>query len=68
MPSSLELDIVVIVDKCTDRSTEIALKAGEELNLNIMILHTENNKHRKVEALKRCLKKPLWRFIGYKPT
>lgn len=56
LPPSLELDIIVIADKCTDRTAEIALRAGEELNLNIMILHTENNKQRKVGALNAAWK------------
>ncbi|MGV2621101.1 UNVERIFIED_CONTAM: glycosyltransferase family 2 protein [Halobacillus marinus] len=56
LPKDVELDVIVIADNCTDRTEEIALLAGEEFNLNLKVLTTENNKQRKVGALNSAWK------------
>lgn len=56
LPANIELDIFVIADNCTDKTEEVALKAGEELNLRVTVLRTEGNKQRKVGALNTAWK------------
>ena len=51
LPKGVELDVYVIADNCTDRTEEKAIAAGEEFNLNLKVIVTENNKLRKVGAL-----------------
>lgn len=51
LPKGVELDVYVIADNCTDRTEEKAITAGEEFNLNLKVVITENNKLRKVGAL-----------------
>ncbi|PKG21986.1 glycosyltransferase family 2 protein [Niallia nealsonii] len=51
LPKGVELDVYVIADNCTDRTEEKAITAGEEFNLNLKVIITENNKLRKVGAL-----------------
>ncbi|KXH86114.1 glycosyltransferase family 2 protein [Sporosarcina sp. HYO08] len=56
LPPDVELDVIVIADNCTDRTEEIALKAGTEFNLELTVLTTKNNKQRKVGALNAAWK------------
>lgn len=56
LPKDVELDVIVIADNCTDRTEEVALAAGQEFNLRLKVLTTENNKHRKVGALNSAWK------------
>lgn len=56
LPNGVELDILVVADNCTDRTEEMALKAGEEFNLRVKVLVTKNNKLRKVGALNSAWK------------
>lgn len=56
LPKGVELDVFVIADNCTDRTEERAQAAGEEFNLNLIILKTKNNKQRKVGALNSAWK------------
>ncbi|WP_050184481.1 glycosyltransferase family 2 protein [Domibacillus robiginosus] len=51
LPKDVELDVIVIADNCTDRTEEVALEAGQEFNLRLKVLTTQNNKQRKVGAL-----------------
>lgn len=56
LPPNVELDVFVIADNCTDRTEEEALKAGQELDLRVIVLKTEGNKQRKVGALNTAWK------------
>ena len=56
LPKDVEMDVIVIADNCSDRTEEVALAAGEEFNLKLKVLTTENNKQRKVGALNSAWK------------
>ncbi|WP_396897462.1 glycosyltransferase family 2 protein [Niallia endozanthoxylica] len=56
IPQDVELDVIVIADNCTDRTEEVALEAGEEFNLRLKVLKTQNNRQRKVGALNSAWK------------
>ncbi|WP_084138622.1 glycosyltransferase family 2 protein [Halalkalibacter okhensis] len=56
LPKGVELDVIVIADNCSDRTEEVAIEAGKEFNLNLVVLKTKNNKQRKVGALNQAWK------------
>jgi len=58
LPKNLDMDVIVVADNCTDRTEEVAIRAGKEFNLNLTVLTTENNKLRKVGALNHG-----WKYI-----
>ncbi|WP_432355868.1 glycosyltransferase family 2 protein [Sporosarcina sp. A2] len=56
LPKDVEMDVFVVADNCSDRTEELALDAGVELNLRVTVLTTKNNKQRKVGALNTAWK------------
>ncbi|PAF15946.1 glycosyltransferase [Niallia circulans] len=56
LPAGVDLDVIVIADNCTDRTAEVALHCGQELDLQMIVLKTRNNKKRKVGALNTAWK------------
>lgn len=56
LPKGVDLDVFVIADNCTDRTAEKAEEVGEEYNLRLIVLTTNNNKQRKVGALNTAWK------------
>ncbi|WP_082003298.1 glycosyltransferase family 2 protein [Sporosarcina sp. ZBG7A] len=56
LPKSVEMDVFVVADNCSDRTEEVALDAGVEFKLRLTVLTTKNNKQRKVGALNTAWK------------
>ncbi|WP_413377328.1 glycosyltransferase family 2 protein [Alkalihalobacillus sp. 1P02AB] len=57
LPKGVQLDVIVIADNCSDQTVTKAKEAGEEFNLNLTVVKTENNKQRKVGALNTAWKR-----------
>jgi cellulose synthase/poly-beta-1,6-N-acetylglucosamine synthase-like glycosyltransferase len=51
LPKGLELDVYIALDHCTDNTEKTVAICNEQYQLSLFVLHTINNKQRKVGAL-----------------